>query len=162
MPTEQLRIGELAQRAGVSTRALRYYEERGLLEPQRTSGGQRIYPASAVARVQLIQQLFSAGLSSPLLAALLPAIDARHVDVDLSQRLRVEHTRLESELAALRAASHRLAVLIGLVDHPDDAACPASLDEAVGVVPPDQRRGQGRLAGGLARSRHGPGTYEGS
>jgi hypothetical protein len=49
--SEQLRIGQVAQRAGVSTRALRYYEEQGLLEPERTPSGQRVFPASAVARV---------------------------------------------------------------------------------------------------------------
>jgi hypothetical protein len=48
--------------------------------------------------------------------------------------------RLESEVAALQAASRRLAVLIGLVDHPDDAACPASLDEAAGGAPTTSRR----------------------
>jgi DNA-binding transcriptional MerR regulator len=134
--TEDLRIGEVAQRAGVSTRALRYYEEQGLLQPQRTLSGQRVFPASAVARVQLIQQLFSAGLSSTLLAALLPAIDARHLDPELSARLLVEHERLESEIATMQAASRRLAALIGLVAHPDDATCPSSLDEAVGDEPP--------------------------
>ena len=139
MSSEQLRIGQVAQLAGVSTRALRYYEEQGLVEPQRTPSGQRVYPASAVARVQLIQQLFGAGLSSPLLAALLPAIDARQVGPDLSARLLVEHARLESETARLQSASRRLAALIGLVDHPDDASCPASLDEAVGDERPTLR-----------------------
>ena len=139
MSSEHLRIGQVAQRAGVSTRALRYYEEQGLLEPQRTPSGQRVYPASSVTRVQLIQQLFAAGLSSPLLAALLPAIDARHLDAELSARLLLEHARVESEIAGLQSASRRLAALIGLVDHPGDALCPASLDEAVGDESPTSR-----------------------
>jgi DNA-binding transcriptional MerR regulator len=138
--SEQLRIGQVAQRAGVSTRALRYYEEQGLLEPERTPSGQRVFPASAVARVQLVQQLFAAGLSSPLLAALLPAIDARHVDADLSARLLLEHARLESEVADLQAAGRRLAALIGLIDHPDDESCPATLDEAAGEESATSRR----------------------
>lgn len=139
MSSEHLRIGQVAKRAGVSTRALRYYEEQGLLEPLRTPSGQRIYPASAVARIQLIQQLFAAGLSSPLLATLLPAIDARHLNPELSARLLHEHARLEAEIASLQSASRRLAALIGLVDHPDDASCPASLDEAVGEMEPASR-----------------------
>jgi len=56
-----MRIGEIAHRAGVSTRALRYYEEQGLLSSERTHGGQRTYPESAVERVRLIQQFFTAG-----------------------------------------------------------------------------------------------------
>lgn len=151
-----VRIGQVAERAGVSTRALRYYEEQGLLEPERTPSGQRVYPASAVARVQLIQQLFTAGLSSSLLVTLLPAIDARRVDAELSRRLLVEHARLESEVADLQAAGRRLAALIGLVDHPDDASCPASLDEAVGDGSPPPRRRSLPRAPGPRRLSTGP------
>lgn len=136
-----MRIGQVAELAGVSTRALRYYEEQGLMSPDRTMSGQRIYPASAVDRVRLIQELFAAGLSSKLLAELLPAIDARAVDSGLAQRLLVEHRRLEAELLALEATSRRLAALIGIVQHPDAATCPASLDEAVA-----QRGGSPRSA----------------
>ncbi|WP_135850830.1 MerR family transcriptional regulator [Serinibacter arcticus] len=151
MTVEDLRIGEIAQQAGVSTRALRYYEEQGLLHPRRTPSGQRIFPVSAVERVQLIQQLFDAGLSSPLLAVLLPAIDERHLAPALSARLLVEHERLEAEVSALQAASRRLAALIKLVEHPDDATCPGSLNEAVNEDPstsqkttPTTRRRLGR------------------
>jgi len=38
-----VRIGELAERTGVSVRSLRYYETKGLLGSERTSGGQREY-----------------------------------------------------------------------------------------------------------------------
>lgn len=43
-----MRIGELAAKAGVSVRALRYYEEQNLLASERSPGGQRHYPHSAV------------------------------------------------------------------------------------------------------------------
>lgn len=39
-----MRIGEVAKKAGVSVRALRYYEEQDLLPAERSSGGQRQYP----------------------------------------------------------------------------------------------------------------------
>ena len=46
-----LRIGDVAARAGVSTRTLRYYDERGLLRPSgRTLGGERRYEASDLRR----------------------------------------------------------------------------------------------------------------
>ncbi|WP_137989617.1 MerR family transcriptional regulator [Streptomyces vilmorinianum] len=126
-----MRIGELADRAGVSTRALRYYEEQLLLSPQRTSGGQRFYPEAAVDRVKLIQQLYSAGLGSRLIATLLPAIDARSVGPELLDRLLHERARIEAKTAELQAASRRLNVLIGLATHPhpDTESCPASLDQ---------------------------------
>lgn len=69
-----MRIGELAERTGVSVRSLRYYEEQDLLVPRRTPGGQRDYPQAAIERVIRIQQLFAAGLNSATMAQLLPCI----------------------------------------------------------------------------------------
>jgi len=53
-----LPIGEVAQRLGVSTRTLRYYEELGLVAPSgRTKGGSRRYAEQDVERVQHIREL---------------------------------------------------------------------------------------------------------
>jgi DNA-binding transcriptional MerR regulator len=53
-----LRIGEVAARAGVSTRTLRYYQELGLLSPSGTSpGGSRRYSESDVAKLRRILEL---------------------------------------------------------------------------------------------------------
>jgi MerR family transcriptional regulator, light-induced transcriptional regulator len=61
----QLRIGEVARRAGVSTAALRAWERRyGLLEPTRTQAGYRLYSAEDVARVQAMQAHLADGLSA--------------------------------------------------------------------------------------------------
>ncbi|WP_413756083.1 MerR family transcriptional regulator [Streptomyces sp. MMBL 11-3] len=123
-----MRIGELADQAGVSTRALRYYEEQSLLSPRRTSGGHRFYPETAVDRVKLIQELYTAGLGSRLIAELLPAIDARSVGPELLDRLLHERTRITTQVDELQAAGQRLDVLIGLATYPDTEPCPASLD----------------------------------
>jgi DNA-binding transcriptional MerR regulator len=69
-----MRIGEVAQRTGVSERSLRYYGEQGLLGAERTPGGHRDYPDSAVDRVIRIQELFAAGLCSSKIAQLLPCM----------------------------------------------------------------------------------------
>ncbi|MGI5221770.1 MerR family transcriptional regulator [Nocardia sp. CA-290969] len=69
-----MRIGELAQRTGVSERSLRYYEEQRLLTAQRTPGGHRDYPEQAVDRVIHIQELFAAGLCSKKIAQILPCM----------------------------------------------------------------------------------------
>jgi DNA-binding transcriptional MerR regulator len=51
-------IGEVAQRAGVSTRTLRYYQELGLLDPTRSNpGGRRRYCARDVVRLSRILEL---------------------------------------------------------------------------------------------------------
>ncbi len=55
-------IGDLAERAGVSTRTIRYYEELGMIEPQeRTNGGFRRYSDEQVRRLEIIQSLKSLG-----------------------------------------------------------------------------------------------------
>ncbi|MFI9817121.1 MerR family transcriptional regulator [Saccharothrix variisporea] len=58
-----MRIGELARITGVSTRALRFYEENGLLGSERLSNGYRDYPETAVARVRNIRRLLDHGLT---------------------------------------------------------------------------------------------------
>ncbi|HEX6516212.1 MAG TPA: MerR family transcriptional regulator [Nocardioidaceae bacterium] len=60
-----LRIGELSRRVGVSTHVLRAWESRyGLLQPERTAGGFRLYSEADVARVGSMQAHLSAGLSA--------------------------------------------------------------------------------------------------
>ncbi|WP_261557963.1 MerR family transcriptional regulator [Frankia tisae] len=51
-------IGQAAQKLGVSVRSLRYYQEVGLITPSgRTSGGNRLYADSDLARVRRIREL---------------------------------------------------------------------------------------------------------
>ncbi len=58
-----MRIGELADRAGVSPATCRYYERHGLLPRPFRQGGQRQYDPSALARLHLIRFSKRAGLS---------------------------------------------------------------------------------------------------
>jgi DNA-binding transcriptional MerR regulator len=106
-----MRIGELAARTGVSERSLRYYEQQGLLAPDRTPGGQREYPARAVDRVIRIQELFAAGLHSKTIARLLPCMrdtdggpstiaTPQLVDDLVAERARID--RMMTELASSR------------------------------------------------------------
>ncbi|MFD6161266.1 MerR family transcriptional regulator [Nocardia sp. NPDC060256] len=93
-------IGELARRTAVSTRLLRYYEEQGLLLPQRDSLGYRSYAESAPGQVHLIRDMLAAGLSTEDIRSLLPCasdqvnkwiracdesidvVESRHSDLD--------------------------------------------------------------------------------
>ncbi len=102
-----MRIGELARRTGVSERSLRYYEQQGLLTPQRTSGGHRDYPEQAVDRVIRIQELFAAGLHSRKIARLLPCMrdsdggPSRMATPELVDELVAERDRIEMMMAEL-------------------------------------------------------------
>jgi DNA-binding transcriptional MerR regulator len=52
--TKSYSISELAREFDVSPRSIRFYEEKGLIAPQRTSGNQRIYTRRDRARLKLI------------------------------------------------------------------------------------------------------------
>ncbi|MBF6076098.1 MerR family transcriptional regulator [Nocardia beijingensis] len=113
-----MRIGELADRTGVSVRSLRYYETKGLLSSQRSSGGQREYAEAAVDRVRRIQEMFAAGLHSDTIGELLPCIH----DVDgtpnamatpfLVEKLAEERARIDQAMRDLRRTGE---VLDGII-----------------------------------------------
>jgi MerR family copper efflux transcriptional regulator len=58
-----MRIGELAEATGITTRALRYYEEQGLLTSRRTPAGYRAYDEPAARRVRNIRELLAIGFT---------------------------------------------------------------------------------------------------
>ena len=108
-----MRIGELAAATGASARSLRYYEEQGLLASERSSGGQRHYPASAVERVLLIQSLLAAGLNSTTILDVLPCItDEASRTPWLAGRLRSELDRVRAQIVDLERTRDILAGLV--------------------------------------------------
>ncbi|MFJ6527811.1 MerR family transcriptional regulator [Streptomyces longwoodensis] len=118
--TERLmRIGEVARGAGVSVRAVRYYEQQGLLSADRSPAGQRLYRQDAIARVRFFQQMYAAGLTSRRITELLPCWDAGHTDADQRAMLRAERERIQARIDELEAARDRLDQVIAQTDtHP--------------------------------------------
>ena len=72
-----LTIGEVAERVGLRTSALRYYEDEGLLEPARRVGGQRRYEEDAVDRLVVIQFCRRLGFTLAEIRDLLADTDKR-------------------------------------------------------------------------------------
>jgi DNA-binding transcriptional MerR regulator len=71
----RLSIGDVAERAGVSVSAIRFYEREGLLpEPERT-GGQRRFGEETVERLRIIDVAKQAGFSLDQVRALLSSTD---------------------------------------------------------------------------------------
>ena len=62
-PNDLLSIGELAQRTGLSVSAIRYYEEKGLVEALRTGGNQRRFLRADIRRLSFILIAQRLGLS---------------------------------------------------------------------------------------------------
>ncbi|MEU3661433.1 MerR family transcriptional regulator [Streptomyces sp. NPDC032940] len=110
-------ISELAERTGVSARALRHYEERGLLVPARNSSGYRAYSASDVVRVAQIRAMISAGLGTSVIGRYLDCVrTGEHgMSLEMCPDLRAELDalagRLEAQQAELREKQRRLSEL---------------------------------------------------
>ncbi|RIJ53376.1 MerR family transcriptional regulator [Clavibacter lycopersici] len=70
-----MRIGELSKKTGVAARMLRYYEEQGLITPERLDNGYREYGDYLVDRVNKIRGLADAGIPSRIIMDILPCLD---------------------------------------------------------------------------------------
>ncbi|MCF3144163.1 MerR family transcriptional regulator [Streptomyces platensis] len=58
-----MRIGDAAAAAGMTPRALRYYEQRGLVTARRTPSGHRVYDEEDIRRLRVVRELRDAGLT---------------------------------------------------------------------------------------------------
>nr|WP_086858316.1 MerR family transcriptional regulator [Amycolatopsis lexingtonensis] len=124
---DRVRIGELAEKTGVSVRSLRYYEEKGMLVPERTAGGHRSYPEAGVGQVWLIQQFYAAGLSSTTIQGIMPAVRAGRANPEVIELLITERDRIDRLARELVDARQKLDTIIATAssdscrhDAPDD------------------------------------------
>ncbi|MDI6409036.1 MerR family transcriptional regulator [Streptomyces albus] len=117
-----MRIGDAAALVGVTPRALRYYEQRGLLRVRRNAVGHREYDEAELRRLRLVRGLLEAGLTvedaHEILARLrsgpaaAPGAAAPGEDTDPCPARRVVHRRLsalDEDIAHLRRRRDRLA-----------------------------------------------------
>ncbi|MCX4662243.1 MerR family transcriptional regulator [Streptomyces uncialis] len=120
--TMRMRIGELAERVGASTRSLRYYEQQGLLSPTRDSNGYREYDETALVRARNIKELLAVGLTTE---DVLHYLERGCLEQPLAQTPRCAgesdtiHRRLESldhRIARLQELRDRLARHSATVD----------------------------------------------
>ncbi len=117
-----MRISELARRAGVTTKAARYYESLGLLMPQRLTNGYRDYSDHDVRLAREIRALSSLGIpvqrTRPFLDCL--TVGHRHADDcpaslagyrdtidELTQRIKELTARRAALVTHLQQAAHR-------------------------------------------------------
>ncbi|CAM5444061.1 MerR family transcriptional regulator [Streptomyces purpurascens] len=114
-----VRIGDVARGDGVSVRAVRYYEQQGLLIAERSRSGQRLYRQDAIPLVRFFQQMFAAGLTSRRITELLPCWDSGHTDAGQRAMLRAERERIQAKIDDLQAALDHLDEVIAITDtHP--------------------------------------------
>ncbi|MBE8526502.1 MerR family transcriptional regulator [Amycolatopsis sp. H6(2020)] len=118
-----MRIGELSKRSGVSIRSLRYYEEQRLLHPARLPSGYRVYESSDVIRVQRVQALLAAGLSTRKIGHILPCLTQHDDGIalscgDLYGELVAERNELIDRIDMLRASVDALETVIAASPRP--------------------------------------------
>lgn len=121
-------IGDLASRAGLSAKAIRFYEQAGLLpEPPRTPGGYRDYPPGAVDRLAFIRHAQAAGFTLADIRGVLTIRDSgqapcQHVSVLIDEQL----ARVEGRIAELTRARDALKDLQRRAAATDPADCAES------------------------------------
>ncbi|MDH6139230.1 DNA-binding transcriptional MerR regulator [Kitasatospora sp. GP30] len=119
-----MRIGELARATGTTARALRHYEQAGLIRSERADNGYRDYDGQAATRVRNIRHLLDAGLTLEDVSAFATCLDGDLATVtpsDHGRRIALDRLAvLDQRIARQLAARNRLASALGL--HPSAPA----------------------------------------
>jgi MerR family transcriptional regulator, redox-sensitive transcriptional activator SoxR len=110
-----LTIGEVAQRTGVATSALRFYEDQGLVHSARTDVGHRRYPRAAIRRVSFIRAAQELGLSLDEIRASLASLPDRRTptEADWTRLAQEWRPRLDARIAMLERLRDKLDGCIG-------------------------------------------------
>ena len=132
-------IGEVAQRCGVATSALRFYEEHGMIHSERTDSGHRRYPRGVIRRVAFIVFAQKIGLSLEEIGKELKKLPSNHVPerADWAKLSSGWNARIQERIAELERLKLGLTECIG-------CGC-LSLDRCQFANPGDRaaRRGPG-------------------
>lgn len=120
-----MRIGELGELAGVSTKTIRYYESLGLLaEPDRTPAGYRDYNVADVERLRFVRDAQSTGLTLSEIASVLELKSSGERScshtLDLLQRHLAD---VDAQIKRLRASKALLNELAQRAEMLDPATC---------------------------------------
>jgi len=121
-----MRIGELAEQAGISTKAIRYYEQIGILAPPaRSAAGYRAYDQAALGRLGFVRAAQAVGLTLGEIRQIIAFRDdgqapCGHV-TDLLQRRAADLDVRIRELQKLRGELRKLAQRATTLD---PAQCP--------------------------------------
>lgn len=115
-----MRIGDLAAKAGITTRTLRYYQELGIIEPdRRTQGGFRLYSDEQLRRLHIIQSLKSLGFDLERIRALFNLRNTVETGGDLAremiEQLQAHQRQVEEKITEYEAMKTRNDKAIGVL-----------------------------------------------
>ncbi|MCQ4083952.1 MerR family transcriptional regulator [Streptomyces sp. RB6PN25] len=134
-----MRIGELAERAGTTTRALRYYEARGLLTSRRTGNGYRSYDEDDLRLLRQIKTLQDFGFeleeTRPFVECLRtghPEGDSCPASLDVYRRKLAE---LDDCIAQLQQVRERIGARLAQAELEAEAGVPGGPEPRCELVP---------------------------
>jgi MerR family redox-sensitive transcriptional activator SoxR len=112
---DQLTIGQVVQRSGIPHTALRFYEDRGLIQSERTAGNQRRYSRGVLRRLAVNRAAQRVGRSLDDIREALGTLPDGRVPTkaDWSRLSRVWRTELDARIDALQRLRDRLTSCIG-------------------------------------------------
>ncbi|HET7431471.1 MAG TPA: redox-sensitive transcriptional activator SoxR [Nocardioides sp.] len=111
----ELTIGELAERSGLATSAIRYYEDRGLVRSRRTTGNQRRYERATLRRLAFIRTAQRVGLTLEEVEVALATLPSNRTPTkkDWTRLSRTWRPRLDAQIAQLERLRDTLDQCIG-------------------------------------------------
>ena len=129
----QLSIGRVAERAGVATSAIRFYESRGLIDAVRTTGNQRRYEQSTLRRIAFIRTAQRVGLTLDEIAESMATLPRGRTPnkADWTRLSKTWRPRLDEQIRRIELLRDRLDGCIGCgclslkscaLNNPDDQA----------------------------------------
>ena len=120
-----MKIGDLAQETGLSTKAIRYYEDIGVLpDPDRSSNGYRSYNSGVVDRIGFIRDAQAAGLSLIEIQLILDLRDKGESTCEHTIELLESHLDdVETQLNELDRTKDRIRGMIVAARQLDPTAC---------------------------------------
>jgi MerR family redox-sensitive transcriptional activator SoxR len=112
---ELLTIGEVSKRSGVAASALRFYEDRGLIESHRAGSGHRRYPRPVLRRIAFIVFAQKVGLTLEEIGAELAKLppDRAPTRRDWNRLTTTWSARIDDRIAELRRLQRGLTECIG-------------------------------------------------
>ena len=151
MAKDPLTVAEVARRSGFAPSALRFYEEKGLIEASRTSGHQRRYARAVLRRLAFIRAASNVGLSLAEIRAELAQLPQERTPTkaDWQRISRHWRGRLDEQIEALERLRDGLDSCIGCgclslqrcqVSNPGDAAAASRTAPGAAFLPALLRR----------------------
>ncbi|MEQ9641701.1 MAG: Cu(I)-responsive transcriptional regulator [Alphaproteobacteria bacterium] len=127
-----MNVGEAAKRAQLPVKTLHYYEEIGLIRPERRANGYRDYDDTALSKLQFVQRARSLGFSVAEVRTLLSLYEDRHrASADVKALAEGHLDEIDRKIEELRGLRATLSHLVDACHGDDRPDCPI-LDDLAG------------------------------